>query len=111
MLIDSHCHLCDIKGYSLNPQITYFTCGYSHETNIKTISTYATTPQNTPTNIKLLLGISPYNIMKNEKKEDGLEDEWVEFIRKNANEGKIVGIGEIGIDYQYGDNDRRPSSL
>jgi len=108
MLTDSHCHLCDMKGYSLNPQITYFTCGYSHETNINTINAYANTPKK---NIRILPGISPYNIMKNEKKEDGLEDEWIEFIRKNANEKNIVGIGEIGIDYQYGDTQEKRARM
>ena len=37
MLTDSHCHLVDLKDYGINPEIEYYTCGYSHETNAKTI--------------------------------------------------------------------------
>ena len=50
-------------------------------------------------NIYGTIGIHPEEI-------DESIDKYLEFIENNINNPKIVGIGEIGLDYHYNDVDK-----
>ena len=37
---------------------------------------------------------------------DGIKEDYFDFLIDNINNSKIVGIGEIGLDYHYEDTDK-----
>ena len=41
------------------------------------------------------IGIHPLNL-------DNLDDNYIDFLEENIKNDKIVGIGEVGLDYHYG---------
>lgn len=89
VLVDSHCHLYDMKkGYALPPDIFPVVAGYSHSSNVKAVKL------RTEKGYPIILGIAPQTAIKK-----GIErlEEWVEFIRQN----KPNGIGEVGLDYKW----------
>ncbi len=87
VLIDSHCHLFDMKNYLLPPDIFPVIVGYSHGSNKKAV-------ESAKKGYPLALGIAPQTALKEDISK---LDEWVEFIRNN----KPNAIGEVGLDYKW----------
>lgn len=95
MIIDTHCHLGKddyenvenvIENFGQNIMIV---SGVNTETNkevLELISKY--------NNIYCTLGIHP-------EYASSITNEDIDFIEKNINNPKVVGIGEIGLDYHY----------
>lgn len=97
MYIDTHCHL-DSKDYDNIEEIIkriedniIIVSGVDDRTNREVIDIC-----NKYHNIYGTLGIHPNEILDNY--EDSLK-----FIEENLNNSKIVGIGEIGLDYYWND--------
>lgn len=97
MMIDTHCHL-DIDDYpDLNVVINkmkdniIIVSGANDKGNRQVIDLC-----NNYKNIYGTIGIHPEEI-------DDNIDEYLKFIEDNINNPKIVGIGEIGLDYHYND--------
>ncbi len=100
MLIDSHCHLSH-KDYENVRKIInnmedniMIVSGADHESNIdvvKLCSEYH--------NIYGVLGIHPTEITNDIEKH-------LKYIEEHINDRHIVGIGEIGLDYHYGKENR-----
>lgn len=88
MLVDAHCHIFDMKGYSLPPDILPVVVGYSHSSNKKAAGTAK--KQGHP----FVLGIAPQTAIREDLA--GL-DGWVKFIK----EQKPNAIGEVGLDYKW----------
>ncbi|MBI5046960.1 TatD family hydrolase, partial [Candidatus Micrarchaeota archaeon] len=88
-IVDSHCHLFDLKNYILPSDIYPIVVGYSHSSNKKAASFQGKYPT--------VLGIAPQTAIK-----EGLSsiDEWVDFIHSQ----KPNAIGEIGLDYKWAEN-------
>ena len=92
---DAHCHLDSCSGVLL-PHALMVTCGVSHETNLKNLRI---AQQNE--NVWLCAGISPQEAMKHKDIKIVL-GEWEEAIEGGiADSGKLVAIGEIGLDYHW----------
>jgi len=92
---DAHCHLDSCAG-ALLPHALYITCGTSHETNLKNLRIVQ---QNE--NAYLCAGISPQEAMKHPDIQIVLQA-WEEAITTSiADSGKLVAIGEIGLDYHW----------
>ncbi|MBU0532616.1 TatD family hydrolase [Candidatus Micrarchaeota archaeon] len=87
MMIDSHCHLYDLKNYILPDDIYPVVVGYSYSSNKKAVDI-------AKGKYPFVLGIAPQSAIKH-----GTEklEEWVDFIREN----KPCAIGEIGLDYKW----------
>lgn len=90
VLVDSHCHLFDIKGYAVPADIYPVIVGYSDSSNRKAFSYAKGSGHDYP----CVLGIAPQTALK-----EGLGklDSWIDFIRgcrPNA-------IGEVGLDYKW----------
>lgn len=97
MMIDTHCHL-DIDDYpDLNVVINkmkdniIIVSGASNKGNRQVIDLC-----NRYNNIYGTIGIHPEEI-------DDNIDKYLKFVEENINNPKIVGIGEIGLDYHYSD--------
>ena len=93
MIVDTHCHLEDdeksiekIKKMSKNIIIVSGYNRKSSETVLKLCSKYE--------NIYGTIGIQPEELYD-------YTDENIKFIEENIMNKKIVGIGEIGLDYHY----------
>lgn len=88
-LVDSHCHLVDMKkGYVVPEGIIPVTVGFSHSSNVKTVELA------NRLHVPFVLGIAPQTAIKEDL---GKLDEWVDFIRKS----RPNAIGEIGLDYHW----------
>ena len=93
---DAHCHLDSCAGVLL-PHILMITSGTSHETNLKNLRI----AQNNG-NVYLCAGISPQEAMKHKEIKIVLQ-EWEEAIATTMKDsGRLVAIGEIGLDYHWG---------
>ncbi len=99
MLIDSHCHLDDIKFdedralliKNLNIDgIEFIVCAGA---DFKT-SKNALLLANENKNIYCSLGQHPEGA-------ENFNDEFLRFIKQNANNPKVIAIGEIGLEYHY----------
>jgi TatD DNase family protein len=90
MLVDSHCHLFDMKGYALPPDIAAVVVGYSPGSNRKAVEWGK---KGHPT----VLGIAPQTAIREDISH---LDEWVEFIRQS----RPNAIGEVGLDYKWAKN-------
>ena len=90
MLIDTHCHLSmsDIDSIN-NMDGIMITAGCDDETNKEVIELVNKYP-----NVYGVLGIHPEEI-------DKITDSSFKFIEDNLSNKKIVGIGEIGLDYYW----------
>ena len=86
--IDSHCHVFEIKGYSLPNDLVPVVVAYSHESNVKA-HRYATEH-----GFPFVLGIAPQTSLKGDLRK---LDEWIDFIKK----AKPNAVGEIGLDYKW----------
>lgn len=93
VLIDSHCHLADMKkDYVIPDDILPVTVGYSHTSNCKTVEWAK------KFNLPFVLGIAPQTAMNANL--DELEG-WIDHIIEN----KPNAIGEIGLDYHWPKNE------
>ena len=90
MLIDTHCHISmsDIDSIN-NMDGIMITAGCDDETNKEVIELVKKYP-----NVYGVLGIHPEEI-------DKITDSSFKFIEDNLSNKKIVGIGEIGLDYYW----------
>lgn len=101
-LFDSHCHLDDEKfdqdreeiiSHILSSGVTkLISAGYSVESSKRALELALKYPQ-----IYTVSGISPNDILENVQKIDAQINE----IKNLAQNKKIVGIGEIGLDYYW----------
>ena len=92
---DAHCHLDACAGVLL-PHALMVTCGTSHEINLKNLRI---AQQNG--NVYLCAGISPQEAMKHKDIKIVL-GEWEDAIAGQiADSGKLVAIGEIGLDHHW----------
>ena len=89
-MIDSHCHLdccSNIDEIIKSFDGIIITSGYDDKSNLKVIELV-----NKYSNVYGTLGIHPEEV-------DNKYD--IDIITKNINNSKIIGIGEIGLDYHY----------
>ena len=100
MMIDTHCHL-DLEEYEdLNLVIKnmedniMIASGCNRKTNEQVISLV-----NKYDNIYGTIGIHPSEY-------DDMNEENLKFLEENLQNSKIVGIGEIGLDYHWDDIDK-----
>lgn len=99
MLIDTHAHLTDekfnsnidalIKDLDYNGIDKVFTVAYNKETIISSVELARKYPQ-----VYAIIGIHPDSA-------EELDDSTIELIKKLAQEPKVIGIGEIGLDYHW----------
>ena len=94
MLIDTHCHLEkkeyeDLDSIINNMDGYMIASGYNDETNLEVIDLV-----NKYDNVYGVIGIHPEEV-------DNITDNSFKIIEDNINNPKIVGIGEIGLDYYY----------
>lgn len=95
MYIDTHCHL-EKKEYNVEKIIKnienniIIISGYNDESNIEVIELIDKYP-----NVYGTIGIHPSDVKTSN----------IDIINKYVNHPKIVGIGEIGLDYHYGKED------
>lgn len=98
MYIDTHCHLDSRSCENLSEVLELIgdnlviISGYDGKANKEIIELC-----NKYNNVYGTLGIHPSDINKN------IDDD-LEFIEENIENPKIVGIGEIGLDYHYNDD-------
>lgn len=93
---DAHCHLESCSGILL-PQALLITSGYSHDSNLKNARI-----AREHENIYFCAGISPQEAMRHKDIKIKLVD-WEDAIAGELlDTGKLVAIGEIGLDYHWG---------
>lgn len=88
VLVDSHCHLFEIRKYELPNDIIPVVAGFSHGSNKKAAKLAKSR------GFPFILGIAPQQAIREDISK--LED-WVEFIK----EAKPNAIGEVGLDYKW----------
>lgn len=93
MLIDTHCHLDEYENIdeiinNMRGNILIVS-GVSRETNMKALEIASQYD-----NVYATLGIHPEFV-------DKYIDDDIKFIEENINHEKVVGVGEIGLDYHY----------
>lgn len=100
MIIDTHCHVIDLEYDNIDEIINRF------KDNIMIISGYDSISNRNVIdivkkykNVYGTLGFHPSEV-------DKFSEEDFNYIKNNINNSKIVGIGEIGLDYHYGSNDK-----
>lgn len=100
MIIDTHCHVIDLEYDNIDEIINRF------KDNIMIISGYDSISNRNVVdivkkykNVYGTLGFHPSEV-------DKFSEEEFNYIKNNINNSKIVGIGEIGLDYHYGSNDK-----
>lgn len=96
--IDIHCHLDRLEGGSEHA------LNLAREAGVQRLITIGTEPTDLPLVIELsekfaphvycTIGVHPHDGIK-------YNSEVGEFIKKNASHPRVVGIGEIGLDYHY----------
>lgn len=100
MIIDTHCHVIDLEYDNIDEIINRF------KDNIMIISGYDSISNRNVIdivkkykNVYGTLGFHPSEV-------DKFSEEDFNYIKNNINNSKIVSIGEIGLDYHYGSNDK-----
>jgi len=95
MAVDAHCHLCDMKGFDLGKIDLAVNCAYDSGSARRVIAFAVAHPGKTVP----VVGLSPQRCMH-----AGAEDEISDIFRM-AGESKesILGVGEIGLDYNWAD--------
>lgn len=100
MFIDTHCHIFKEYYDNIDEVINemkdniIIVSGYSSSSNREVIELVNKYP-----NVYGTIGLHPEEVNNN-------SDSDFDFIIKNINNDKIVGIGEIGLDYHYIDNNK-----
>ena len=100
MYIDTHCHIIPSEYDNLDEVISKLeeniaiVSGDSNKTNHEVIDIISKYP-----NLYGTIGIHPNELND--------IDESIEYIEANLSNPKIVGIGEIGLDYHYGKDDAK----
>lgn len=94
MLIDTHCHLeekeyDDLDSIIKNMNGYMIASGYNDETNLEVLRLI-----DKYDNVFGVIGIHPEEV-------DNITENSFKIIEENINHPKIVGIGEIGLDYYY----------
>ena len=93
MIVDTHCHLNNdensIKKIKKMENNIIIVSGYNKESNKTVIELCKLFP-----NVYGTIGIHPEELYD-------FNEENLKFIEENLNNKKIVGIGEIGLDYHY----------
>ena len=94
MLIDTHCHLeykeyDDLDSIIKNMDGYMIASGYNDSTNLEVIELV-----NKYDNVYGVIGLHPEEV-------DNVTDNSFKIIEDNINNPKILGIGEIGLDYYY----------
>lgn len=94
MLIDTHCHLekdeyDDLDSIIKNMDGYMIASGYNDETNLEVIEIV-----NKYDNVYGVIGLHPEEV-------DNVTEDSFKIIEDNINNPKILGIGEIGLDYYY----------
>ena len=96
MIIDTHCHLGKDDYEDVNKIIENMTgnimiaSGVDLETNKEVLELVSKYP-----NVYGTLGFHP------EYASNSDIDLWIKYMEDNVNNPKIVGIGEVGLDYHY----------
>ena len=95
MIIDTHCHVIDLEYDNIDEIINRF------KDNIMIISGYDSISNRNVVdivkkykNVYGTLGFHPSEV-------DKFSEEEFNYIKNNINNSKIVGIGELGLDYHY----------
>lgn len=88
---DAHCHLESCAGGFL-PAILHVTCGYSQQSNERNARIAGENG-----NVHLCAGIAPQEAMKH----PDVKIKLVEWEAQISDFGKLVAIGEIGLDYHW----------
>ncbi len=87
-LVDSHCHLYDIRRYTIPEDIIPVVVGYSHSSNRKAVEVAK------EKGYPFVLGIAPQTAIRSDTSH---LDEWIGFIR----DSRPNAIGEVGLDYKW----------
>ena len=96
MYIDTHCHVIKSEYDNIDEVIDKLEgniaiiSGDSESTNMEVIDIIEKYP-----NLYGMIGIHPNEV-------NNISDNAIKYIEANLNNKKIVGIGEIGLDYHYG---------
>lgn len=100
MIVDTHCHVINLEYDNIDLIINRF------KDNIMIISGYDSLSNRNVIdivkeykNVYGTLGFHPSEV-------DKFNEEEFNYIKENINNPKIVGIGEIGLDYHYGSSDK-----
>ncbi len=98
-MIDTHCHIFkeyydDIEKVISNMPGFMIVAGTNDQTNLEVISLV-----NKYNNVFGVIGIQPEEI-------DEMTNQSIKIIEDNINNPKIVGIGEIGLDYHWSDTNQ-----
>lgn len=101
VLVDSHCHLMDMKDYKPSKEVIPVASSYSHNKNVKNVEIAK------KFKVPFTLGIAPQSVIGD--RDLTSLDEWLDFIRRS----KPNAIGEIGLDYHWakGEEDVKKEEL
>ncbi len=117
-MVDVHCHLNFYKFENDFDQVikdafqagvkTIVNTGTSIESSKKAVDLASKYP-----NLYAIVGIHPHHADKSDEKYEGLmPEDWLEQLEKLAKNEKVIGIGEIGMDYwNYRTNGIVPKDL
>ena len=100
MIIDTHCHLSKEDYDNIDEIVEHMEnnimiiSGVDDKSNLEVIEYVNKYP-----NVYGTIGIHPENVLK-------ITSESFKIIESNLSNPKIVGIGEIGLDYHYPDFDK-----
>ena len=104
MLIDTHAHLTDehykdnieeiITKFEENKLEKVFTVAYNKQTIIDCVKVAENHP-----NVYAVIGIHPDEV-------DDFDNETIDLLEKYSSHPKVIGIGEIGLDYHYENFDK-----
>lgn len=106
MLVDVHCHL-DHEVFSkdinkvVKKDMIIISAGTNHESNVNVLKL-----SKKYKNVKASLGLYPLDVVNMSDKEIGDE---IKFIKKNSKD--IVAIGEVGLDFKDGKDERQVKIL
>lgn len=103
MYTDSHCHLLNeyydnidkiIEEAIKNGVNRFITSGYDQISNQETVELIKK-----HVNVYGTIGVHPNNVSK-------ATESWFEYIKSNIDNFKIIAVGEIGLDYHYGKDNK-----
>ena len=103
MYIDTHCHV--LSEYYDNIEEIVRKCKENNVTKI------IVSGCDMKSNMEVLELVNKYDIIYgtigfHPTELDGIKEDYFDFLIDNINNSKIVGIGEIGLDYHYEDTDK-----